>query len=303
MKKPLIIASALASLTIGWFVVAYTQQQAATGGDKAVQAETEPLVRAVKVAKEQGVDSAFLNAVMLEPETKFLEKAARINVTNYSQSPDYSHNHNAQSVKAVKEFITEHDSLLKAAEAKYGVSANAIASILWVETKLGKITGNYHVPSIYLSLALCAEQDYIDRSTAAVIAGRPVDSTQIDSVRLKVETRAKKKSAWAIEQLKVLAKLDKSGKLNGERLYGSWAGAFGFSQFLPSSYEQWGVDGNHDGRVNLYTLEDAVHSVANYLKSNGWSSTEESHRAAVYHYNNSQAYVDAVLTLAEKTKR
>jgi membrane-bound lytic murein transglycosylase B len=49
-------------------------------------------------------------------------------------------------------------------------------------------------------------------------------------------------------------------------------------------------------------MNDAVFSVANYLKTNGWGETEDEQRKAVFHYNNSSAYVDAVLKLAELIK-
>ncbi|MFW5663030.1 MAG: lytic transglycosylase domain-containing protein, partial [Bacteroidota bacterium] len=81
-------------------------------------------------------------------------------------------------------------------------------------------------------------------------------------------------------------------------LEGSWAGAFGISQFLPSSYINWAVDGDDNGIIDLFTLEDAVFSVGNYLKVNGWDDEENSRRDAVFHYNNSSAYVNAVFSLA-----
>jgi membrane-bound lytic murein transglycosylase B len=62
------------------------------------------------------------------------------------------------------------------------------------------------------------------------------------------------------------------------------------------------VDGNNDGTIDLYTIDDAIFSVANYLRANGWGEDLRQKRAAVFHYNNSQAYVDAVLTLASKAR-
>ena len=74
------------------------------------------------------------------------------------------------------------------------------------------------------------------------------------------------------------------------------------SQFLPSSYLSWAVDGDSNGAIDLNDIDDAMYSVANYLKCNGWGKTTSQQRAAVYHYNNSNAYVDAVLTLAQKAR-
>ncbi|HPU23830.1 MAG TPA: lytic transglycosylase domain-containing protein, partial [Candidatus Kapabacteria bacterium] len=85
-------------------------------------------------------------------------------------------------------------------------------------------------------------------------------------------------------------------------IYGSWAGAFGIPQFLPSSYVKYAIDGNNDGVVDLFNLSDAVFSVANYLKSHGWGEMLSEQRKAIFAYNNSTAYVDAVMKLAEYAK-
>jgi membrane-bound lytic murein transglycosylase B len=53
-------------------------------------------------------------------------------------------------------------------------------------------------------------------------------------------------------------------------LQGSFAGAMGYGQFMPSSYKQYAVDFNGDGRINLWDPEDAIGSVANYFKEHGW---------------------------------
>src|SRR5690606_32915419 len=53
-------------------------------------------------------------------------------------------------------------------------------------------------------------------------------------------------------------------------LRGSSAGAFGIPQFLPSSYLRFGVDGNEDGEISLYDIEDAAYSAANFLSGFGW---------------------------------
>lgn len=54
-------------------------------------------------------------------------------------------------------------------------------------------------------------------------------------------------------------------------LKGSFAGAMGYGQFMPSSYKQYAVDFNGDGHINLWDPEDAIGSVANYFKAHGWT--------------------------------
>lgn len=268
-------------------------------GDGGVTSKESPLRRAADIARQHGVDSLFLERLLDNSNTTFVESAVKINVTNYASSPDYSHNHNARSVQTVKKFMANHDSLLSAVTASTGVPSEVIASILWVESKCGTILGKYHVPSVYLSVALASESEHINRNVEAVAKG---DTTQMNAVRDNITKRAAKKVTWAMAQLRALDTMQRRGTINVMNLYGSWAGAFGWSQFLPSSYLSWAVDGNADGEIDLYSVADAAHSVGNYLRSNGWSDADSSQRAAVHHYNNSTAYVDAVLTLAKKVR-
>jgi membrane-bound lytic murein transglycosylase B len=62
------------------------------------------------------------------------------------------------------------------------------------------------------------------------------------------------------------------------------------------------VDGNGDGKIDLFNLDDAVFSIANYLKSNGWTKNYNDKRVALHHYNNSEQYVNAILILATRVR-
>ena len=87
-------------------------------------------------------------------------------------------------------------------------------------------------------------------------------------------------------------------------IIGSYAGALGIAQFMPSNILILGEDGNRDGSVNLFHHEDAIASIANYLRHYGWKpgiSREEAEKV-VYHYNHSSYYVNTVLNITEKLK-
>lgn len=258
------------------------------------------LRRAVDQARSAGIDSAFLVRIAAAFDAEFYDKAVRINLTNYSNVPDYSGHYNRKSVKQVKAFMKEYDSLLRAVEKKRGVSKEVISAILWIESRCGTTTGKFHVPSVFLSLLLADDSTSIELSVANVTKGKSLDSLQMDSVYKQIALRARNKAAWATRQLQALEAIEKRGVMNVIALKGSWAGAFGYPQFIPSSYNSWAVDGNADGIIDLYTMSDATHSIANYLKSNGWSKKKDGQKKAVHHYNNSDAYVNAVFTLAGK---
>ena len=72
------------------------------------------------------------------------------------------------------------------------------------------------------------------------------------------------------------------------------AGAGGPMQFLASTWRQYGVDGNHDGRADRYNIIDAIYGAAHYLCAEGGGGPPTLH-AAIYAYNHSDSYVDAVL--------
>ncbi|MDZ4745234.1 MAG: lytic murein transglycosylase [bacterium] len=296
-------AIVLSTLLVAFVIMgAVLPPMTATGTSVITDSVDTPLVRAIKIAQQHGVDSTFLARLLESPRTTFQQRVLKINVTNFAQKPNYTHHHNAVSVQKVRAFIRKHDSLLTAGEKAYGVPAEVIASILWIETKCGTVMGSTHVPSVYLSLVLSADSARLDQYVETVMVKLEVDSSKRDSIRGYVESKATKKKLWAIEQLKALDSIQRDGTVDIISLHGSWAGAFGMGQFIPTSYRRWAVDGNQDREIDLDNLSDAIHSVANYLQKNGWGPTIKQRRAAVHHYNNSNAYVDAVFTLAAKVR-
>jgi hypothetical protein len=88
------------------------------------------------------------------------------------------------------------------------------------------------------------------------------------------------------------------------KIKGSYAGAFGIGQFLPSSYLRYAVDGNRDGKKDLYHTADALHSVANYLKAHGARmNNEHSQKQAILAYNRDGHYLRSVLSVAKIIKK
>ncbi len=251
---------------------------------------------AVDSLLKKGVDSAFIMQILQDENTVFNEKYVKINVTGYLTSTDYSHFYNDKSIKKNVDFINENIALLQAAEKQYDIPKEAIAAILWVETKHGSYLGNNQLPSVFLSTSLVNLQKYIDLNISSIDSTK-YSKKEYEALIKKVYQRSERKSKWAIQELVAMSKARKKYSIDFTKVYGSWAGAFGMSQFLPSSFLQWAVDGNNDGKIDLFSLEDAVFSVANYLKSHGWNKDNSK---AVYAYNNSKAYVNAVLTLYQK---
>ncbi|RLB95854.1 MAG: protein MltB, partial [Deltaproteobacteria bacterium] len=88
------------------------------------------------------------------------------------------------------------------------------------------------------------------------------------------------------------------------RIKGSYAGAMGIAQFMPSNAYALAKDGNGNGRIDLFEHADAIASIAYYLKYHGWKpglSAKKQHRV-ILHYNNSTVYANTVLKVADKLK-
>jgi membrane-bound lytic murein transglycosylase B len=247
----------------------------------------------------RGATAAFVERLRTSQELELDVGAIRTNIVNFRMKADYSHNFNSQSVARTRAFLSKHRRILSVCGRRFGVDAEVIAAILWVETKFGKTLGKKHVASVYLSLALAQDPYFVASNKKALrelFEGDPDDLVALDQ---RIEQRSKSKSEWALEQLLALEKSQKVLKPRVERLRGSWAGAFGLGQFIPSSYLKHAVDASGDGKVDPLDLRDGACSIGNFLKNHGWDQSEQSQREAVFHYNRSQDYVTAVLTLAK----
>jgi membrane-bound lytic murein transglycosylase B len=117
-----------------------------------------------------------------------------------------------------------------------------------------------------------------------------------------LKKRAQKRSNWAYKELNALLDVCQSQGWDVLRIKGSWAGAFGWAQFLPSSFAFYSRDGDGDQRIDPNNFYDAVASLANYLKQARWNTSQHSQRKALHRYNPSNAYVECILTYSERLR-
>ena len=251
---------------------------------------------------KKGVDSGFVFNLLANPKTQFNEKYIRINVTGFLKKTTAPDRYDWRAVEKSRSFIIENESILDSCERTYSVPREVITAVLWSETKLGDFLGTNHIASVFLSTSMAYLPQFINLNIMYLTENFSGDSTTLDSLEKKIYSRAIQKSNWAITELVALAKLRNKLSTPVQELYGSWAGAFGIPQFLPSSYLKWGVDGNDNKSIDLFEIEDAIFSIGNFLKSNGWGSSQESQKKALFAYNNSWDYVSRVLRLAGRIK-
>jgi membrane-bound lytic murein transglycosylase B len=148
-------------------------------------------------------------------------------------------------IKAGVEFWTKYAATLNRAEKEYGVPAQIIVGIIGIETLYGKNVGKFRVLDVLSTLSFA----YPDTPTR--------------------ESRM----AYFLSELEQSLLFARESGIDPFSLIGSYAGAIGWGQFMPSSIRQYGVDFDGDGKIDLRNSpEDAIGSVANFLSQHGWET-------------------------------
>jgi membrane-bound lytic murein transglycosylase B len=136
-------------------------------------------------------------------------------------------------------FWRENRYYLNEASQRYGVAPEYIIGIIGVETNFGGYTGKHSVLNALTSIAL----------------------------------EFPKRSKFFTSELENYLLIVRDEKIHPQKIKGSYAGAFGLSQFMPSSFREYAVDLDGDGHINLFTKADAIGSIANYFKNKGkWNN-------------------------------
>jgi membrane-bound lytic murein transglycosylase B len=221
----------------------------------------------------------------------------------YPREPQsmYRHFLRADSIGRAQRCAAQNALGLAEAERVHGVDAAVIGAILYVESACGRNTGRSMVLHRLARLAMANEP----RNVARNLARNTPPSGAIDpAVADRVRERARYLEGIFYPQVVATFEVADRKGIDPLALRGSGAGAFGFTQFLPLNYIAFGTDGNGDGRISLYDAEDAAASTARFLKSYGWKPrmTRDEKREIVWHYNRSDAYIDAVLGLADRIR-
>lgn len=232
----------------------------------------------------QGLDKEYVLKIFADPRNEFRPDIVKKIATLRRERPgDYEHFLKPSVVARGRQYLNEHFNQLAKARQQYGVSPEVIVAILTVESGLGKTTGKHSVFNVFASLAVMDTPEVIRE-------------TNLPS---RLRSRLKRKAAWGRRELKTFLSYCQKNHLDPFQFYGSWAGAMGYAQFLPSSLVRCGKDGDGDGQVDLFTHPDAIASIANYLHKSGFQQGRpNTWRRAILAYNHSDAYADTILTLA-----
>ena len=135
------------------------------------------------------------------------------------------------------QFLKKHAATFKAAEARYGVPREIIAAIIGIETQFGKTQGSFSTFEVLVTLGFYDER----------------------------------RADFFKKELKEFLLFCKENHFEPLKIKGSYAGALGIAQFMPSSLRKYAVDFDNDGTINLSQSEvDAIGSVAAFLEKHGW---------------------------------
>ncbi len=192
-------------------------------------------------AAGQGISGATFDRVMsgVTPDPKVLEA---FNSQPEFKTPIWDYLAflvDDQKVADGRAMMARHAQALASAEARYGVDRHTIAAVWGVESDYGNLRGRWALPQSLGTLSCTANR----------------------------------RQAYFRGELLATLKIVERGDIAPEKLTGSWAGAFGQTQFMPSTYLRLAVDGDGDGRRDLVdSTADALHSTANFLAKAGWQT-------------------------------
>tara|TARA_Y100000741_G_scaffold359037_1_gene339079 strand:- start:95 stop:1093 length:999 start_codon:yes stop_codon:yes gene_type:complete len=194
-----------------------------------------------KYALDQGISSQTIDRII--DKSKFIPdviKYDRYQPEFYEDTKTYvSKRTSNKKLKIGNKIYTNNYKKIDVISKKYNVDKNLLLSLMGIETNFGNYLGKMDIISSLATLSF-----------------------------------DKRRSEFFTSELITLLKLIDNNVVNPDNLYGSWAGAFGNFQFMPSTIKNYAVDFDNDGKINLKETDDSFASAANYLNNLGWDNTK-----------------------------
>ena len=188
-------------------------------------------------ALKNNISEKTFNLVM--SDVKFLPKVIeydRFQPEFYEDTKTYISKRSSEGkVKKGTKFYYKYNDLINTVEKKYNIEKELLLSLMGIETNFGTYVGKMDILSSLSTLSF-----------------------------------DKRRSEFFTNELLTLLQLIEKKQIDYKTLYGSWAGAFGFFQFMPSTIDDYAIDFNNDNHIDLKNTEDAYASAANYLNKIGW---------------------------------
>jgi membrane-bound lytic murein transglycosylase B len=194
-----------------------------------------------KIALQNNISSKTFDLVMAN--IKFLPnviKYDRYQPEFYEDTKTYISKRTSlkKVIKGIK-FYQKNRTLINEVEKRYDIEKNLLLALMGIETNFGTYVGKMDILSSLSTLSF-----------------------------------DQRRSEFFSNELLILLRLIENNKINHKTLYGSWAGAFGYFQFMPSTMKNYAIDYDNNNYIDLKSNDDAYASAANYLNKIGWKSNE-----------------------------
>ena len=193
----------------------------------------------IPFAISQGISKATVIEVM--KNAKYLPKVIeydRYQPEFYEDTNTYIKKRTSlNKIKEGSKIYKNNKNLIDNIEKLYNVNKSLLLALMGIETNFGKYLGKMDILSSLATLSF-----------------------------------DKRRSEFFTKELIIALKLIDNKKIKVEELYGSWAGAFGNFQFMPSTIKNYAIDYNNDDLIDLKSVEDSFASAANYLSKMGWNT-------------------------------
>ena len=275
-------------LILPFFSLAYGE------GMETVPAAYQPLIQRLT---QDGFDPQFLSTLFLDGRAEPIPSRMNISIVS-GEVPDlYAQFSTAESILSAKKFLRENSNPLREMEKGFQVDQEVVVAILLVESKFGENIGKWRVIPTLASMAIIDSPENLQANYEKLLETDPSLSYE------QIEGVAKKRANWAYQELKCFLKIVRDEKMDPLEVRGSHAGALGMAQFIPSSYLAFAW--SNKGLENwLLSKEEAIFSIANYLKVHGWKKglTLAKKKRVLWSYNRSEPYINTIVQVAQKLK-
>ena len=194
-----------------------------------------------KIALQNDISEETFDTVLAN--IKFLPnviKYDRYQPEFYEDTKTYiSKRTSTKKISKGSEYYKKNLELINTIEKKYNIEKELLLSLMGIETNFGTYVGKMDILSSLATLSF-----------------------------------DKRRSEFFSNELLILLRLIEKGQIDYKTLYGSWAGAFGFFQFMPSTMKNYAIDYDNNNYIDLKNNKDAYASAANYLSKMGWKKQQ-----------------------------
>jgi membrane-bound lytic murein transglycosylase B len=257
-----------------------------------------PFQSLIRRLTQDGFEFQYLSDLLTDARAELNPSLVILSFEKKEMKELYAQFLSPDSVLISQKFLRENLRLLKKAEDRFGIEREVIVAILCVESRFGENIGKFRVILTLATIALTDSPDHLQKNYLVLREKDPELSYE------RIEDLAKRKADRAYHELKCFLNIVRDEKIDPLEVYGSYAGALGMAQFVPSSYLAYALNSKSLEHW-LLSKEAAVLSIGNYLKHHGWKKNLaiEKKRKVLWCYNHSEPYVETILRLAQKIKR